>query len=534
MAQQSVDRAVDQARYYAAGHWQSRDLWESLAEAAAQQTGRTAFIAEGASLSYGDLVRQAQAVAGGLVAQGVSPGDVVVIHGRNSIESVLALLGCLCLGAIAAPLPPMFSVEQVARICESASAVAVIALGDAAERGRALAGGSQAASVRRRIAVGESPEGTDVVNWEVLLQAPPYRRLRATDPDALALLVYSSGTTGAPKGVMHSSNTVRYAARQRAQLHGVGADDVALVVSQFGFVGSIVFGLLLGPLAGATTVLMREWSGDAAIRLIERYRISYGLMMPTHVHDVLNSDLLDGADVSSFARCSMGGLTRERRWEVQRRLCPQPLPAYGMSECLGYTTCTLGEREDKLFSTDGHPYPGTETIIVDEEGEALGSGVNGMILVRGPSRFLGYYGATALTRSALTDDGFFRTGDIGWTDTDGYIGFVARQNDIIRRGGVTIVPGDLERVLATHPRIEHAAVVAVPDDRLGERACACLISRDGRPISLDEVTRFLAERNVARYTWPESVAMFESFPRSASLKVRKSDLIEELAQRRLV
>ncbi len=166
--------------------------------------------------------------------------------------------------------------------------------------------------------------------------------------------------------------------------------------------------------------------------------------------------------------------------------------------------------------------------MVDEEDRPVAPGVTGAILARGPSRFLGYYGAPQLTAEAVTDAGYYRTGDIGWLDEAGCITFVARHKDIIRRGGIIIVPGDVEAALMGHPRIEHVAIVGLPDPRLGERACACVITRDGAPMTIEEITDFLQQRGVARYTWPESVAMFASFPRSASLKVQKRSLVEEL------
>jgi cyclohexanecarboxylate-CoA ligase len=153
-------------------------------------------------------------------------------------------------------------------------------------------------------------------------------------------------------------------------------------------------------------------------------------------------------------------------------------------------------------------------------------------VVRGPSRFLGYYGAPDLTAEAITAQGWYRTGDLGWLDESGCITFVAREKDIIRRGGLTIVPGDLEATLMAHPRIEHVAVVGLPDDRLGERACACVITHDDAPITLAELTDFLEQRGVARYTWPERVELFTTFPRSASLKVQKRALVEQLTKDR--
>ena len=518
------------AQFYAEGYWKPVDLWTSFEDCALRNADRVALIADDRQVLFRELHHGAARLGAGLRALGVRQGDVVVIHGRNSIESTQAMLACAYAGAVMTPVPPMFSAAQLAGVFGSAQARAVIALGDDKEVARAAEACRSVASVSALL-VGEDvavPEGAS--HWARLRHDGPLPARAAVDPDGLALLVYSSGTTGAPKGVMHSANTVRYAIEQRARLHDVVPGDVALVVSQFGFVGSVVFGLLMGPLTGATSVLMKAWNGDAAVRLIERHRVSYGLMMPTHVHDLLSSPLLPDSDVSSLRRSAMGGLPRERRLQVRERLCPQPLPAYGMSECLGYTSCSLDDPQDKALGSEGHPYPGTETCIVDEHDQPVELGTTGAILVRGPSRFLGYYGAPELTAEAISAEGWYRTGDLGWLDDAGYVTFVAREKDIIRRGGLTIVPGDLEAALQNHPRVEHAAVVGLPDDRLGERACACVITRDGAPITLEELTGFLDQRGVARYTWPERVEMFKTFPRSASLKVQKRALVEQLVK----
>lgn len=524
------DPAARSRGYYRDGYWRDDDLWASLEAMARRQGGRPALIDGERSLGFDALLDEARAVAVGLHEQGVQPGDVVLIHGRNGIPATVALLACACLGAVMAPVPPMFSAAQLGVICRNARARLVLALGDEREVAVALEGARMAACGAQVVVADDYPAEDGCLTWSSLRgegALPP----RPTDADALALLVYSSGTTGAPKGVMHSANTVRYAIEQRARMHGVGAGDVSLVASQFGFVGSIVFGLLAGPLLGLTSVLMRSWSGDDAVRLIERHRVTYGLLMPTHVHDVLASPLLADADVGCFQRCAMGGLSRARRLDVRQRLCPNPFPAYGMSECLGFASCTPGDDDEALLGSDGHPFPGTEVRLVDDAGAPVPAGQVGHILVRGPSRFLGYYGADALSAAALDREGFFRTGDLGRQGAQGTLHYVAREKDMIRRGGVTIVPGDLEAVLYGHPRIEHVAVVGVPDERLGERACACVITRDGAPLSLDDLRLYLEAKGVARYSWPERVECFDGFPRSASLKVQKNVLLEWLGAR---
>ena len=516
------------AEYYAQGWWRDEDLWTSMSRTALARPAQPAFIGEDRAITFGELLRDAERFGRGLAARGINPGDVVILHARNSVETVVALVGCAWAGAVMAGVPPMFSAAQVASVVTNSAARAVVCLGDAKELAEALRGARDAAGVTLVVAPDGVAGGEGVESWNSLLAAgDAWRSPRPTvGADDLALLAYSSGTTGAPKGVMHSANTVRYAIEQRALLHGVTADDICLVVGQFGFVGNVVFGLLAGALLGTTSVLMRSWNADRALGLMERHRVSYGLFLSTHVHDLLDSPRLAATDLSRFRHAAMGGLSAERRLEVRRRLCPYPLPGYGMSECLGNSTCSADDAEDKLLNREGRPYPGTEIRIVDANGAPLPAGEAGEVQVRGPSRTFGYYHAPELTRAALTGDGFFRTGDLGRLDADGCFTFAGREKEIIRRGGVTIVPGEVEAVLIEHPRIDRVAIVALPDPRMGERACACVITADGAPVTLDELSAFLAARGVARYQWPERVERFAEFPFTPSLKVRKQGLVD--------
>ncbi|HEU0222755.1 MAG TPA: AMP-binding protein [Paracoccaceae bacterium] len=515
------------ARYYAEGHWRSEDLWTSFAARAAAAPDRTALVAVGAALTFGALAARAEQLGRGLLARGIGPGELVLIHGRNKADAVTALLGCAWAGAVMAPVPPLFSAAQVAAIAERAEARAVFALGNAAERERAVAGAA-AANVGLVVS-GEGADGT--LPFEALLAeaAGSHAPRRPVPADALALVTYSSGTTGSPKGVMHSANTLRYGIEARAAMHGVEPGETCIVVSQFGFVGGTVFGLLAGALLGTTSVLMPSWNAEEALELIARHRVGYGHFMPTHVHDLLTCPALDRTDVTSLRRAAMGGLSPERRREVMRRLCPLPLPGYGMSECLGHASCAPGDPEEKRLGRDGRPYPGTEILIVGPDGQKPPAGETGAILARGPSRCLGYYRAPELSAAAFTPDGFYCTGDLGMLDADGYLTFIGREKDIIRRGGVTIAPAEVEAALLAHPRIRQAAIVGLPDPRLGERACACIVTRDGAPIGLAELTAFLGGRGVARYLWPERVALFDALPLTPSLKVRKPDLVAHLA-----
>lgn len=512
--------------YYREGHWRNEDLWTTISAVAAAQRDAIAFQHDDRAVSFSELILRAQEIGAGLVQNDIVAGDAVVIHARNNIESAVALAACAWLGAIAVPLPPMFTSSQIQAVCASAGAKAIFCLGKSAEVACAVAAACDSAIPL--IVVPNDQSGlTGTISWNDLLGGPLLAR-QVQNPDNLALLVYSSGTTAAPKGVMHSANTVRYAAMQRAQLHGVTAEDTCLLVCQFGFVGGIIFGMLTGMLVGARTVILSNWNPDEALRMIERERISYGLFMPTHTHDLLCAPALETVDRSSLRRAAMGGISQEQRTEVRDRLCPLPFPGYGMSECLGHATCSADSPLDELLTSEGRAYPGTEIIIVGPDGNRLPPDQPGSLLVRGPSRCLGYFAAPDLTEAAFTEDGFFRSGDICMIDTGGYITFVGREKDIIRRGGVTIVPAEIETALRRHPRVYDAAVVGLPDDRLGERTCACLILSEGDQLSLEEVTEFLEGQGIARYMWPEEIRLRSEFPRTPSLKVKKPELVAQL------
>ena len=177
--------------------------------------------------------------------------------------------------------------------------------------------------------------------------------------------------------------------------------------------------------------------------------------------------------------------------------------------------------------TEGRPYDGTEIRIVGDDGQPLPAGQVGAVIVNGPSRFLGFFNNDELTRASLTAWGGYATGDLGMLDEDGHFIYVGRSKDIIRRGGVTIVPAEVEPVILRHPAVREVAIVPIPDDRLGERACAAIIARDGCTApTLAELQEFLDAEGVAKYTWPESVEVFEQFPRTPSLKVVKRDVVE--------
>jgi len=515
--------------YYREGHWRTEDLWTSVEAVAAGEPQAVAFVEGDRSIRFGELTELAKRFGAAARQHGLDDGDVVVIHGRNCIEAVIAVLGCAYARLVSALLPSMFSVEQIGSVLQITRSRLVVELGDETELERARA--AVAAQTGTLLVI---PDGCAAAeagrSWsELLASVSDLSQSRRTMPaDDLAMLIFSSGTTGAPKGVMHSCNTARYAAERYSACHDIGPQDTCLIVLAFGFVGSSVLGILVPLLKGCRGILLRHWNVDDALKLISQHRATHIFLMPTHAIDMLASPMLNETDCSSVRRGVLAGLTEPQRIDARNRLCAKPFPMYGMSESPGHVTGSMSDDWEKLRRTEGRPLPGTEVRICDDADALLPSGTSGSILVRGPNRFLGYYRADSLTEESLTAEGFFRTGDIGFLNDEGYMTFVSRSKDIIRRGGVTIVPADIEAVLRRHPRIRDIAAIGVPDQRLGERACACVITADGKDMALDEITRFLEQQAFPRYSWPEQVVVCRDFPRTPSLKVKKNVLRERV------
>src|SRR4051794_17110430 len=510
------------ARFYTEGHWRAGDLWGDFAARAAATPDKAALILDDRAVTYGELRRGAVALSARLAAGGVRAGDVVVLLGRHSIEAAVAFLGALHRGAVLAPLPPMFNATQLSALSRQTRAKAIVSFG-----------GDREIATCERVAgevdafVPIRPETLDELVRE---DAPDERTARGADD--VAVLIHSSGTTSEPKGIVHSSNTLRYATEGLCRRWGLSGDDTFLVVSEFGFVGGLVFGYLPVLLTGGTGVLMSRWNPDEALRLVEERRCTYVLLMPTHGADALRAAEATDRDLSSMRVLAAPGLTPERRLAMREAFGVPPLADYGLSEVPGHTAHGLHEPEPKLVATEGRPYDGTEIRILGPDDVVLGPGEIGAVVVNGPSRFLGFLGNDELTRASLTSWGGYRTGDLGYLDEDGHLIYVGRSKDVIRRGGVTVVPAEVEPVLLRHPAIHEAAIVPPPDDRLGERACAALILEPGAPApTLAQLQAFLETEGVAKYTWPESVEIFADFPRTPSMKVVKREVVKRILDR---
>jgi acyl-coenzyme A synthetase/AMP-(fatty) acid ligase len=510
------------ARYYAEGYWRSGDLWGTFERAAALAPDRVAVHVEERSITYGELRGAAVGLSARLAARGVERGDVVLLLGRNSIEAAVALLACFHRGAVAAPLPPMFGAAQLSALAAQASARAVIGFGGEQEIEKCTGLHEQVGLVMA-LRPGDVP---------LLIAEAPGAEREPVRADALALLLHSSGTTSVPKGIMHTANTLRYATEQLLARWELGAEDVNLVVCEFGFVGSLLFGYLVTLLSGATGVLLPRWKAEEALRLVEQHRCTYVLYMPTHGADILRAGRESTRDWSTVRVLVAPGLSPERRAAMHEVFGRAPIADYGLSEVPGHVMHGLSEAWEKVIKTEGLPFPGTDVRILDDDGNPVPAGQLGAVVVNGPSRFLGFLANNALTHESLTEWGGYKTGDLGYLDEDGHLVYGGRSKDIIRRGGVTLVPAEIEAAILKHRAVHEVAVVPIPDDRLGERACAAVVLEPGTEApTLSDLQDFLAAHGLSKYSWPESIEVFDDFSRTPSLKVIKRDVVKAILDR---
>jgi cyclohexanecarboxylate-CoA ligase len=515
----------DADRYYAEGHWRDGDLWGEFDRAAAADPAKVAVRDGENSIAYAELRRAAVALSARLAAADVGSGDIVLLLGRNSIEAAVALLACFHRGAVAAPLPPMFGAAQLSALAAQARPAALIAFGGEAEIEKGV-------GLREEIGLVLPLRPRDISQLAAT-EAPSARK--PIGADELALLLHSSGTTSVPKGIMHSSNTLRYATERLLERWELTAHDTNLVVCEFGFVGSLVFGYLVTLLSGATAVLLPRWKAEEALRLTEYHGCTYVLYMPTHGADIIRAGRESDRDTSTLRVLVAPGLSEERRIAMHEVFGLPPIADYGLSEVPGHAMHGLSEPWEKMIKTEGPPFRGTEIQILDPAGIPVSQGESGAVVVNGPSRFLGFLANDALTRESLTDRGAYKTGDLGYLDQDGHLVYGGRSKDIIRRGGVTLVPAEIEAAILTHPAIQEVAVVALPDDRLGERACAAVVVEPGAEApSLGELQDYLGSAGLSKYSWPETLEVFLDFPRTPSLKVVKRDVVKAILERTAV
>jgi cyclohexanecarboxylate-CoA ligase len=519
-------------RWRRRGLWRGETLWRAFTATAARHPAKAAAVEGATRTSFAGLAGAAERLAGGLVRLGVGAGDAVAYQLPNWTEALVVLLACARLGAVAVPVLPIHRRRELGFILRESGARVVFVPGrlrDADHRALVREVRADLPGLEHVVVVRDAAADGAHAWADVAAGAPPPAPAPAA-ADAVALLVYTSGTTADPKGVLHSHETLLAEARSLEPVHALTAADTVLMPSPLTHISGIVHALLVPAVTGTTAVLLDRWDAGDALARMAAARVTYMVGAPTFLRDLAHHPDAASADVASFRLFSCGGADVDPGLvqEAAARLRCVAKRVYGSTEFPTVTTTGPGDPPERRVDSEGRPIGANEIRVVDEDGTARPPGREGEIHARGPECFLGYRDP-ALDAEAFTADGWFRTGDLGTVDADGWLRITGRRKDIIIRKGENISARELEDLIAAHPAVAEVAVVGVPDAAAGEIACAVLRARDGHPPpTLADLTAHLAARGLSRRKLPERLEVVQDFPRTASGKIVKRTLRDRL------
>jgi acyl-CoA synthetase (AMP-forming)/AMP-acid ligase II len=516
----------------AMGLWSDLSLGQAMAKVA-EERGEAPLHFVGAEgervVTLAELHADGRRLAGALHALGLRPGETIAMQLPNGLDNAVLCQAAALLGCTLLPIVHIYGPKELGDILADSGAAALVVPQrwrniDFAER---LVRLPDLPALRHRIVTGsEAPPGALALDT-----LPPGPRPEITvAPDACALLLYTSGTTAAPKGVRHSSRSLI------AELAAQGLDrqpgDFALSPWPSGHIAGTL-GVMGHALLGRPTVIMEAWDAALAAGLVERFKVRQMSGTPFHLSGLIEAARRDNRDITSFTQFLAGATTVPPALVAECedagiRCCR----CYGSTELPTVSQCEPGDPLDKRLNTDGRPCPGVEVRIVDDAGADRSIGAAGEVAVRGAERFSAYTDP-ALNEASFLAGGWFLTGDIGRLDAEGFLAITDRKKDIIIRGGENISSREVEELLLQVPGVREAAAIAAPDPRLGERVCAVVMLDGGAAVTLATIGEAFRRIGVARQKTPELLAVLEELPRTPSGKIQKAELRQALAEGRL-
>ena len=490
-------------------------------------------------ISFEELAERSHAVARSLIATGIEPGDRVAIWAPNIWEWVVALLGIHFAGAALVPLNTRYKGVEAADILRRSGARVLFCvdgfLGNEYVRMLREADAGMLDSLERVVVMrheGTVPDGT--LEFEEFLSAgeaidPAEAQARAGQvrPDSMSDMMFTSGTTGAPKGVIQTHSASLRAFADWADIVGLREDDRYLVVNPFFHTFGYKAGILAGLMSGCTLVPLPTFDVDRAAEVISLERISMIPGPPTLYQTLLNHPDFFPEEVDTLRLAVTGAAAVPVALvEAMRETLgfETVLTAYGLTEACGVVTVCRSDDDDETIShSSGRAIPGIEVRVVDDNGAELPAGQPGEVVVRGYNVMQGYFEDPVQTAEAIDSEGWLHTGDVGVMDDRGYLDITDRLKDMFIVGGFNAYPAEIEALLGAHPGIAQAAVVGVPDERLGEVAHAFVVPTTGTDLDPAEVVSW-ARDNMANYKAPRTVEVVDELPLNASGKVLRYEL----------
>jgi acyl-CoA synthetase (AMP-forming)/AMP-acid ligase II len=524
-----------EAEYREQGWWDGRLLTDWNVD-----PGHTAIVDGSVSMTYAGLTRTRDRMAAALTGLGLEPGQVVTLELPNWWETSALMHASMAARAVINPVVPIYREAELTFILRQ-SRTSVLCV---PHRFRGFDYVAMAERIMKdldrppRVVVvrGEGVLPAGFTHLEELLDERPVPgdsaradgeqpgdepgEARAASSD-IVLLLYTSGTTADPKGVLHSHDTLRYENLSMANLLGLSAGDTVFMPSPLTHITGLLYGVLLPPMLGSTAVYLDVWEPGPAADLIEEHGCRLSIGATPFLQDLVETyhHRATGCSLRLFA-CGGADVPPELVYQARRTLGAAVMRVYGSSEFPTYSCSPPDAPAEVAAETDGLPIGPVEHRIVGS------AGAPGELVVRGPDLFLGYLDP-ALNEDAFTPDGWFRTGDLA-TEVDGAITIRGREKDIIIRGGENLSARQIEDLLYQHPSVREVAVVAMPDPRMGEKACAFVVPVPGATPTLVQLCSFLEESRVARQKFPERVELVAELPKTPSGKIRKFVLRDQI------
>lgn len=522
-------------QYRAAGLWQDVTLSERFLAQADRFADKLAIVVDGRRATYRQLQRDVLSVANGLLAEGLEPGDVIAGQLPNSYEIPVLHLACNMVGMLYMPLHDSWRALEVGHLLAQAKVKVVISRHlyrdfDYVQMIRDLR--PDLPDLKTHFVIGESA-GDGIKPFEMLIAAEPLGTKQIAslrpDPDYPAALMLSGGTTAISKISRYSSNDLQAmlnAARDGARF--VETDVAAALAPAGTGATGYVYPVLMPLLNGGTSVMLPHWSNpEDAADLMVRENCTYATAIPAQLIKLLPTFRSRPRDDFHNLRVITNAgapLPYEAAREVEELTGAVIQSIYGATDAGTPTLTTADDPREKRLGTVGRIVPGCECEIRDSDGNALPAGTVGEVAWRGADKSWGYLGADDQTRSVFTQDHFYKSGDLGQFDEDGYLKIVGRIKDMILRGGRNVSPLLIEEALIKHADVQDVAVAAMPDPVLGERACAFVIARPGAGLELAGLLDFLRGEGLATWQLPERLELMQELPRSAGGKTLKREL----------